>query len=453
VPESTLEAAPATDLARWWSGFGDRTLDTLVARALGESLDLRAAVLRSQEADAQLAIGTAARWPQLSANAAASRNRISESTPQGSQLTSAGKIAIPGIGSVHIPNPYDQFQLGVSASWEVDLFGRLRRSIETANATLEASVEDARGVQVSLVAQVAQAYLALRGAQARRAVALDTLATLGELVQLAQQRRAAGLTSELDVDDALAQQSRTRADLPALDLAISASVHRLGVLLGEQPEALRATLASAAALPPLPPHVPVGLPAELARRRPDIRAAEARLHAASAQIGVAIADLFPHLTLSGSGGSQSESPAGLATWASLFGSIGPTLELPVLDRGRWRLVTLRRLQAQEAALAYRSTVLRAIGEVEDSLAAYQADQRQREWLATTVGQNRQALQIARQRYEGGVADFLNVLDAERTLQQNQQALIESRTAVDTDLVTLYRTLGGGWSAATLASRS
>ena len=204
---------------------------------------------------------------------------------------------------------------------------------------------------------------------------------------------------------------------------------------------------SAAPVPPLPELVPIGVPADLARRRPDVREAEANLHAAIAQSGVAVADLYPRLTLSAMGGFQSETAGELLQWASRFGSIGPALQLPVFDRGRWKTVRLYDVRAQEAALGYQRTVLDALHEVENALASYAADQQRRAWLDATVLQYRDVLNLQRQRYESGLATFIEVLDAERSLQQNQLALTDSATAVAVDLVRLYRALGGGWEAA------
>lgn len=440
---STASEAPS-DLQGWWLQFHDQELSSLVERALSANLDLRVAMVRAEEALAQRDVSAAQYWPNLSANAGYTLQRISESTPEGAILTSAGNLAIAGIGHLNIPNPYNQYQLGASLDWELDLFGRLRRTLEAANAAAQVSLEDQRAVRVSLLGEVAQSYVALRGAQARRAVAVQNIATIQDLLQLTQQRRAAGLTTELDVRNALAELSQTRATLPALDLQISQTIHTLGRLLGQAPEALRTQLQASSAIPPVPPSVPIGLPGELVRRRPDIREAEANLHAATAQIGVAISDLFPRLTLSGSGGFQADSAATLLRWSSLFANIGPALSIPVFDRGAWRTVKLYRLRAREAALSYQSAVLGALQQVEDALAAYDADQRQRQWLSDTVAQNQLALQIAQQRYSSGVTDFLNVLDALRTLQQNQMSLLASSTAVSTDLVALYRALGGGW---------
>jgi outer membrane protein TolC len=199
-------------------------------------------------------------------------------------------------------------------------------------------------------------------------------------------------------------------------------------------------------LPAVPPAIPIGVPADLARRRPDIREAEASLHAATAQIGVAVANLYPRLTLSANGGFQSETAGKLLEWASRFGTLGPTLELPIFDRGRWKTVHLNDLRSQEAAIAYQRTVLNALHEVDNALSAYGADQQRRAWLDAAVAQNHDALALARQRYEGGISTFIDVLDAERTQQQNELSRTDSVTAVATDLVRVYRALGGGWQS-------
>ena len=447
---SRLQEQPA-QLTRWWSAFNDATLDSLMTRALAANLNLRVAVTRTQEALVQRDIDLAGRWPSLSANASYQYERLSESTPQGALIGSAGKISIPGVGHLDIPNPFNQYQLGLAASWELDLFGRLRRTAEASNASLQVSVEDQRAVQVSLLAQVAQGYLQLRSAQAREAVARQDLATSQDLLLLTRQRYMAGLATELDVRNAAAQASQTEAALAPLQLDATQAMHQLAVLLGTEPETLRAELSAPAGaamrIPAVPSIVPIGVPAQLARRRPDIREAEASLHAATAQIGVAVASLYPQLTLSGSGGFQSATLGSLTRWSSLFGSVGPALQIPLFDRGRWKSVRLYDLRAREAALQYQATVLQALREAEDAAAAYRSDQLQRQWLTDTVAQGRAALELARQRYQSGVTDFINVLDAQRALQQNEQALIASTAAVSLDLVGLYRALGGGWEEA------
>jgi NodT family efflux transporter outer membrane factor (OMF) lipoprotein len=433
------------ELSTWWRSFADPQLDSLIDRALSANLDLRAAMLRVDEARAQRAVAAAAFWPTPSADASYTRERFSETTPTGSLFNSVGNVHFPGAGSISIPNPYNQYQLSGTASWELDLFGRVRRSVEAAEAAEQVSVEDRRAVLVSVLGEVAQSYMELRGAQERLHVSLENLATIDELLDLTRQRRAAGLITHIDVTNAMAQSSITRAGLPPFELEVTQSVNQLSKLLGREPEALRAELGAEAPLPRAPPEVPIGLPADLARRRPDIREAEANLHAATAQIGVAIAELFPRLTLSANGGFQSETTGNLLKWASRFGSLGPGLDLPILDRGRWKSIHLNDVRAQEAALAYQRTVLNALHEVENAIASYQADQERRAWLETAIAQNRDALSLTRQRYEGGVVDFIQVLDVERALQQNELMLADTHTALATDLVRLYRALGGGWS--------
>jgi multidrug efflux system outer membrane protein len=442
IPSSVTEQSG--DFRAWWSVFDDSMLTSLIERATSSNLDLRTAMLRIDEARAQRAISAAAYWPKMSVDAAYSRQRLSETTPTGSLFSSVGNLQLPGGAGISIPNPYNQYQLSANASWEIDLFGRVRRSVEAADANVQVSVEDQHSVLVSVLADVAQSYLELRGAQARLHTAKENLATIEELLDLTRQRRAAGLTTYIDVSNSAAQATATRAELPAFELQITLNVNQLSQLLAREPEALRGELDSPAPLPSVPTNVPLGVPAELARRRPDIREAEANLHAATAQIGVAVADLFPRLTLAADGGFQSETAGKLLEWASRFGSMGPTLDVPVFDRGRWKAVRLYNVRAQQAALAYQRTVLNALREVENAIAAYGADQQRRSWLDATVTENRDALMLSRQRYETGLSNFIDVLDAERTLQQNQLSLDDSTTAVTTDLVGLYRALGGGW---------
>jgi multidrug efflux system outer membrane protein len=443
IPSSVV-SEQSTPLRAWWGAFNDPMLSSLIDRGVSSNLDVRAALLKIEESRAQRDVSAAGLWPTLSAEAAYSRQQFSETTPTGSLFNSIGSFPLPAGARISIPNPYNQYQLSGDASWEIDLFGRVRRSLEAANANLQVSVEDQHAVLMSVLGDVAQSYVELRGSQSRLRIAQENLTTIEELLQLTRQRLAAGLTTHIDLSNALAQAAQTHAELPAFEKEITRSINRLSQLLGLEPEALRAELTQAEPVPSAPPKVPIGLPAELARRRPDIREAEASLHAATAQIGVSVADLYPRLTLMASGGLQSETAASLFEWASRFGTLGPTLELPVFDRGRWRTVHLYRVRAQEAALSYERTVLNALHEVENALAAYRADQDRRAWLDATVAQSLDALTLSRQRYESGVASFIDVLDIERTWQQNRLLLADSTTAVTTDLVQLYRALGGGW---------
>jgi NodT family efflux transporter outer membrane factor (OMF) lipoprotein len=295
---------------------------------------------------------------------------------------------------------------------------------------------------------VARSYIELRGTQLRKSVTDRSLATQSELYDLTRQRQAVGLTTDLDVANAGAQLDTTRALVPQLEREVTQDINQLSLLMGREPGTLRTELEAGRPVPQVPPVLPVGLPSDLARRRPDIREAEARLHAATARIGVAVGDLFPRLTLSASGGVQSQSASDLLKWASRFGAIGPTFEMPVFDGSRWATVRLQNVRAQAAALDYERTVLTALHEVENALAAYKADRERGDSLTAAAAQSRDALNLARERYTGGVSSFIEVLDAERSLQQNELSVATNTTAISTDLVAIYRALGGGWEGST-----
>jgi outer membrane protein, multidrug efflux system len=428
----------------WWMSFRDPTLTSLIERSAAANLDVREAVLRVEEAREQRAVTAAALWPSLSANAGYTRQRLSVNTPNGA-IFGLG-AAFPQLPRGIFLNPFNQYQLGLSASWELDLFGALRRSIEAANADVETQVEGARDVLVSLESDVADAYIDLRGAQLRKSIVEESLATERDVLELTQERWNAGLTTDLDVQNATSEVRTSEAELPPLEREITQDINQLSELMGRAPDGLRAELAESRPVPPVPPSVPIGLPADLARRRPDIRRAEASLHAATARVGVAVADLFPRLTLSVSGGLQSESLSKLIETASRFATFAPTLELPIFDEGRFATIRLEDVRAKEAGIDYARAVLVALQEVENALAAYGSDQDRRVSLAAAADSSGTALTLARQRYESGIASFIEVLDAERTLQQNQLSLAEATTAVSTDLVALYKALGGGWES-------
>ena len=426
----------------WWSSFNDATLTTLVQQSAGQNLDVKQAVLRIDEAQAETAVVAGGLWPDVSANASWSRQRLSSNTPNGAIFG----LKFPGLPPTLV-NPYNQYQLGLGASWTLDLFGTARRSIEAADAEMQAAVEGEHAALLTMVSDVAATYIDLRGAQARRAILERSLATQRDLLQLTRDRRNAGLTSDLDVENATAEVGTTQAEVPLADREITVDVNELSELMAQPPEALRTQLGQAQAVPPVPPVVPIGLPSDLARRRPDIRQAEANLHAATAEIGVAISNYFPKLTLTAGGGFQSEGLSQLIQTASRFASIGPAIELPIFEGGRLRAtVRLQRVKAKEAAVAYAQTVLVALHQVEDALAAYGADQARRASLDTAATASRNARMLARQRYQSGVASFIDVLDAERTEEQNELALADAATAVSADLVQLYRALGGGWES-------
>ncbi len=426
----------------WWSSFNDPLLTSLVQTAASQNLDVKQAVLRIQEAQAQAAVVAGGLWPSVSANASWSRQRVSADTPNGFIFGAH----FPGFPAT-LTNPFDLYQLGLGASWTVDLFGAQRRLLEAANAEMQAAVEGAHAAVLSMVSDVAASYIDLRGAQLRRSILKRSLATQRDLLQLTRDRRNAGLTSDLDVENATAQVGTTQAEVPLADREITVDINELSQLMAQPPEALRAQLEQAQPVPPVPPVVPIGLPADLARRRPDIRQAEAKLHAATAQIGVAVSNYFPQLTLTAEGGYQSQGWSQLFATASRFATLGPAVELPIFEGGRLRAtVRLQRLKAKEAAVLYAQTVLAALNQVENALAAYGSDQARRAALETAATASRNARLLARERYRSGVASFIDVLDAERTEEQNELALADATTAVCADLVQLYRVLGGGWAS-------
>jgi multidrug efflux system outer membrane protein len=447
-PGGKSNVAPSEPQSKaWWESFRDPELTSLVEKAAAANLDLREAALRIAEARAQREIAAASEMPTLAGNASYANTRISETTAQGSLFSSLGKntkglpINIPSF-----PNPYNQYQLGFDASWEPDLFGGVHRSVEAAEAETEASREDARDALVSLEAEVARDYIDLRSAQTQLAITARNRVTQYEVETLARQRYKAGLGTTLDISNAAALVRTTEAQSPPLNRTIVSDINQLSRLLGREPGALANELNTAEPVPPIPAEVRIGLPGELIRRRPDIRAAEARLHATTARVGVAVAELFPSVTFNASFGTQSGTFPNLAGWASRFYSIGPTLQVPIFEGGKLRAnIQLADLEEKQAAVDYARVVLNAVHEVENALVAYGMEQSRRDSLAGTLAQNGDTLALARQRYQSGVTTFLDVLDAERSEQQTELALAQSNAAVSTNLVALYKALGGGWT--------
>ena len=342
--------------------------------------------------------------------------------------------------------PFDIWQGGFDASWEVDLWGRVRRSVESSTASSVAADEARRAALLSSLAEVARDYIQLRGTQEMLQIARDNVQTARQSLDLTQQRSAGGVTTDLDVANASAQLRTTLSQIPSLEQQEAQLINALSLLLGQPPNALRADLAVPHPVPPVPPVVPVGFPSELARRRPDIRQAEAQLHAATADIGVAQANFYPTLTLTGSFGLQSlqfNNAFNLASEAVC--SFGPGLTIPIFEGGQLRAtLQLQKEQQQEAAINFQKTVLQAWHDVDNALTAYKAEQRRRDELTQAVAENRRALGLAQSRYQQGVSDFLTVLDAERSVLQTQQQLADSTDTVSSNLVALYKALGGGW---------
>ena len=324
--------------------------------------------------------------------------------------------------------PANLFTSGFDASWELDLWGHVRRQVESADAQVQSSEEQRRDALVSSLAETARDYIQLRGTQTLTRIAYDNLKIQRDILQLTQTRQEKGLTTSLDVENAAAQVEATRAQLPSLEQQEAQQINALSFLLDLPPDALRGELATGKQVVPRPAKVPIGIPSELARRRPDIRAAEAQLHAATADIGVAVAEFYPTIQLNGSAGFDSIEVGSLLTAHAILTNVGPSISMPIFQGGRLKAtLELRKAQQVEAAIAYHRTVLRAWHEVVNALVAYRTERQRRARLAKQVEHLRQALSLARIRYNDGVADFTTVLDTARTLLQAEQDHAQSTT--------------------------
>jgi NodT family efflux transporter outer membrane factor (OMF) lipoprotein len=433
----------AAELARWWTKFNDPLLNSIVERALGSNLDLRSAEARVREARALRAVTASGAWPAADVSGSYTRSRTSENAF--SFPSQGGSVGASSFRGDNLEQ--DLFRSGFDASWEIDVFGGVRRSVEAADATVEATLEDRRNTLVTLLGEVATNYIDLRGFQRRLEVARANLKTQQETLELTKVRFDAGLASDLDVAQAEAQVKTTEAQIPTLETSLKQVGHRLDVLIGSEPGALWGDLSNQGAIPALPPEVLIGLPSELLRRRPDIRRAERQLAAATAQIGVAVADLFPKFSLTGAAGFQSISASDWFTGPSRFWSVGPTIRWPIFDAGRIRAnIEVRNAQQEQALRQYEKTILTAFEEVENSLVSYAKEQARYRSLSEAVAANRRAVQMANELYTRGLLDFLNVLETQRSLYSSESDLAQSQAAMASNLVTLYKALGGGWGS-------
>jgi NodT family efflux transporter outer membrane factor (OMF) lipoprotein len=444
---SATEQFSASDVdAQWWRLFNDPVLTDLVDRALQNNADVKIAALRVAESRVQFGAASGARWPSVNASAAYSRERQSENGVNtrviGLLVPEAQRDQIISV----LSQPFDVYQAGFDAAWELDLWGRVRRSIESANSTLQVSAEDLHDAQLSLVAEVVRSYVELRGIQEQIRIADRDVELSTDLVELTSYRVKGGIVDELDLSTQRARLADTRANVPALRQSETQIRSALALLLNVEPGTVDASLDNASTTFALPQTVAAGVPSEVARRRPDIRRAEARLHAATAEIGVAVADLYPRITLTGNFVQQSLRASDLTEWGSRQWSIGPSISLPIFDGSRRRsVVEIRNLQQQEAAVNYQRTVLRAWHEIENALSAYSAEQQRNRELASALTSGQDAYDIAHVRYSHGLVSFLVELDAHRTLLQLERAYADSKTQMSTQLVAIYKALGGGWS--------
>jgi NodT family efflux transporter outer membrane factor (OMF) lipoprotein len=365
--------------------------------------------------------------------------------------TTAAKAAAAGFPANAVPSsfsnipPFDLFQTGFDASWEIDLFGHIRRQVESAEAQ-QLGLEEARhDVMISVYAEIARDYLTLRGVQRLIAITNDNLRAQTDAYNLTHAQAQGGETSNLDVEAASAEVATTAAQLPALEDQETRLINGLSQLLMLDPGALEGELATPKPQPANPKFVPIGLPSDLAKRRPDIRRAETALHAATADIGVATAELYPKLTLSGSLGLQAIRFGNLADWGSKFYNFGPALSIPVFNGVTYANIEVQEVRQKEAALNYRTTVLGALHDVENSVSSYGAEQVRQHSLQMAAQANDHSLSLARQRYQAGLSSFLDVLDAERRLYASQTDVVRSAVTIGTDLIQIYKALGGGWN--------
>ena len=425
-----VESPDAPSLAAWWTTLNDPQLNELIERALADNKTVKQAYARVVQARAQRAIAGSSFWPSIDGSVGGTR---SESE---SNLNESGEV-VSSVG--------ESYNTGLSTRWELDLFGGQRRSYEAATAQLAATEADLRDVLVVLLGDVALSYVGVRTAQSRLDYAERNLQSQREALDITRWRAQAGLTTVLDVEQANTSYEQTRAQIPSLESSLVQNMNRLAVLTGKAPGALEASLKPRKAIPVAPVDIVAGVPADVLRRRPDIRSAERQLAAQTAEVGVATAALYPSLSLNGS-----------ISWTSLTASdlldgfrnerTGLTLSLPIFNAGALRQnIKVQNALVTQALASYESTVLAAYEEVENSLDAWTSEQRRHEALVQAVESARRAADLALVQYNSGLVDFQTVLTADRQLLSLEDSLAISDGEMTSNLIRLYKALGGGWS--------
>ena len=414
-------------LADWWTTLNDPELSSLMDRAVAGNLDLKKARARVREARARRGIAEANLFPTLDATGSATWSRSSKDA-------GTGKTS-------------DLYATNFDAGWELDIFGGVRRSVEAAEADLQASREDLRDVLVSLLAEAALNYVEVRTFQSRLAVAEANLEAQNETYRLTQWRYEAGLSDELAVQQARYNLENARSQIPTFRTGLEEAMNRLAVLLGEQPGKVHDELEKQKPIPVIPLRVAVGVPAETLRRRPDVRRAERELAAQTARIGAATADLYPKFTLSGSIGLEALSLTNLSSSSTRTLSGGPGITWAIFDAGAiHQNIEVQSALQEQYFIAYEAAVLSALEEVENALVAYAEQQQRRQSLSEAAQAAQKAVELARQKYEAGLTDFSNVLEAQRSLLSFQNELAQSEGTVTSNLVSLYKAVGGGWTS-------
>jgi multidrug efflux system outer membrane protein len=422
------EADPQT-LANWWATLNDPDLSSLIERAVAGNLNLKKARATVREARARRGVNRTGLFPTLDATGSANRSRGSEETGSGQTR--------------------ELYAAGFDAGWELDIFGGVRRSIEEAEANLQASQEGLRDVLVSLVAEVALNYVEARTYQARLAVAEANLKAQQKTYELTGWRYEAGLSDKLAVEQARYNLESTRSQIPTLRSRLEGAKNRLAVLVGEPPGTVHGELADPKPIPVTTLEVAVGVPADALRHRPDVRRAERELAAQTARIGVATADLYPKFNLKGSIGLEALSLGNLISSGSRTHSIGPRITWAIFDAGAIRQnIEVQSALQEQALIQYEAAILSALEEVENALVGYANEQVRRKSLLDATQAAERAVDLARKQYASGLIDFQVVLDTERSLLSLQSQLVESDGAVTSNLITLYKVLGGGWTSLT-----
>jgi NodT family efflux transporter outer membrane factor (OMF) lipoprotein len=429
---------PKVDLAEWWRSLRDPELDLLVSRAIESNLELEIALTRIQEARTQELVAIGESLPAGGATGGGGGGT-------GTDLT-RGRTT-PSFRSAENPTNLSKLQEagGFEAVWELDIFGKFRRELEAATYNTEALADARDWILVTVAADVARAYLDMRAVQRQLAVLRKNVGVAKAAFDFQKSRFQQGIANELDLVLAERFLATLRSNIAPLEAQIAASQHVIAVLLGRYPEDLAQELAKPGKLPALPAQVPPGLPIDLLRRRPDIHEAERQLAAATARIGVATADLFPRVIVSGQLGGQGGPHSGNAIPLTFIGAAGPSVYWPLLDFGTLdAIVDITELQAHELLVNYKQTILTAVQQVDDAVAIYGTAQRRLKDLNRALDAARKSTKLATERYDRGLTDYLNVLDAERAeFDLEQQYVVTEQTAAE-ELITLYKALGGGW---------
>jgi NodT family efflux transporter outer membrane factor (OMF) lipoprotein len=430
--------APAPDLATWWRALDDAELDSLVERTIKSNPDLEIALTRLQQARTYEAGIVGAALPEVDASAAAGRGTGSDLTK--GRADQALRSADNGTGLQHINTI-----AGFDAVWELDLFGKFRREFEAARADVQAARAARYDVLTSVISDVVRAYVDLRGLQVRAGILHKASEVLRESLRIVNIRYERGITNELDVALATRELATLEAQIAPVEAEVSAAQYTLAVLVGEYPEKLVEELSKPDLIPSMPAATAPGVPLNLLKRRPDIQEAERQLAATTARIGVATADLFPQITISGSIGTQGQGWGTTPSVNQHIWSFGPGAEWPLLDFGALDAqVDIADLAARASLVNYRKTILDAVQQVDTSLDAYAAEEQRLEKLSTAMVAGQRAVDLATARYNRGLTDFLNVVDAERQFYDLQEQYAEAQVAQGEQFVQLYKSLGGGW---------